>query len=488
MQFIQMIVGIVVARIAGPTVIGTVAFGLSYVSMFLFITDMGTPTAHIKLINDGEDEGNCIATFTVIKLFLIGCFVVVVLAVFASQKYFFQQSFESKAHEIVIFITLSAILISELYKIPNSTFVAHVEQAKQDIPQIITSLLFQVFRLTVVLLGYKAIAIASSKFIAALCIAPLYYFLFKNYPKGKFSRQLAKKYLAISLPVIIVVFSQTIIYWSDRVILQFLTNSAEVGFYSVSFGFCNFVRLIQTSAGTIFFPTFVKNLNENDFHSINKRLIKYERFNFIYVLPLILFAAIFSEIIVKFILGNQYLPTIPIFSIVIFAVFVPVLNLPYGNILFGKGLFKLSAVLFFTAMLFFVVVIFLLVHPLIFNVKGIGAAVALLSTNLLLGILFIVFVKKYAPQVKVFQDGKIGVIGMFYAVIFYFFFKFLDVGYLLQLGMIFIFFIGYWGMFLLLGMMTREDLSFVKEILNLNKMKNYIKDEIKKNKEKNENH
>ena len=48
-HFIQIAASIVVARIAGPTVLGTVAFGLSFVSMFLFFADLGVGTAHTKL-------------------------------------------------------------------------------------------------------------------------------------------------------------------------------------------------------------------------------------------------------------------------------------------------------------------------------------------------------------------------------------------------------------------------------------------------------
>ncbi len=477
-QFIQMVVGVVVARIAGPTVIGTVAFGLSYVSMFLFITDMGTPTAHIKLINDGENEGDCIVTFATIKFFLIGIFVFVILSIFFWQKFILKQPFETKTHEVIIFITLGTILINEFYKIINATFVAHVEQAKQDIPQIIYSLIFQILRLSVVLLGYRAIAIVSSKLIAVLCVAPLYYYFFRRYPLGKFDMQLAKKYLTISLPVIIVVFSQTVIYWSDRVILQFLTNSVEVGFYVAAFGFSNFIRLIQNSAGTIFFPTFTKHLSNGDYFKINNLIKKYERFNFIFVMPFIMFSAIYSKTIIKIVLGSKYLPTIPIFSIIMIAVFIPVLSLPYGNIIFGKGMFKLSAKISFIAMIYFVIIIFILSNPVIFDLKGVGVALGLLSTNLFLWIMFVVFSKKYIPEIKVLKDLKIGIIGIIYSVLFFFLFKILANGFIVKTVMALIFFIGYWGVLFLFKKISKKDLFFIREILNINKMKKYVKDEI----------
>jgi O-antigen/teichoic acid export membrane protein len=290
--------------------------------------------------------------------------------------------------------------------------------------------------------------------------------------------QLAKKYLTISLPVIIVVFSQTVIYWSDRVILQFLTNSVEVGFYVAAFGFSNFIRLIQNSAGTIFFPTFTKHLSNGDYFKINNLIKKYERFNFIFVMPFIMFSAIYSKTIIKIVLGSKYLPTIPIFSIIMIAVFIPVLSLPYGNIIFGKGMFKLSAKISFIAMIYFVIIIFILSNPVIFDLKGVGVALGLLSTNLFLWIMFVVFSKKYIPEIKVLKDLKIGIIGIIYSVLFFFLFKILANGFIVKTVMALIFFIGYWGVLFLFKKISKKDLFFIREILNINKMKKYVKDEI----------
>ncbi len=85
-QLIQMVATIVVARIAGPTVLGTVAYGLAFVSMFLFIADLGVGTAHIKLVSEGQDLGKCNSTYTTIRLSTIALYVLVVLSVYLFQN------------------------------------------------------------------------------------------------------------------------------------------------------------------------------------------------------------------------------------------------------------------------------------------------------------------------------------------------------------------------------------------------------------------
>lgn len=486
-HFIQMVVGVIVARIAGPSVIGTVAFGLAYVSMFSFLSDLGASTAHIKLIADGENEGDCITTFAYIKVSLIVLFTTVVLIVLVVQRVIFKHNFESSEHDLVIILTLVTAFIGELFKIPQATFIAHVEQAKQDLPDMLNNIMHQAFRLIVVFLGYKAVALVCSRLLATILIIPFYFFLFRHYPRGKFDKRLAKKYFSISLPVIIILFSQTIIYWGDKVILQFLTNSKEVGYYAASFGFTNFITLIQSSTGTIFFPTFAKNIVDGNYEAINNRIRKYERFNFIYVFPLIVLFAIFSDLIIKLILGNQYLATIPIFSITILAVFIPLLSLPYGNILLGKGLFKLSAKIFFVVMSFFVVAAFGMASQSILNLGGVGIATALLLTNIFLCVLILFFIKEKAPEIKILQPKNVMFYGLLYSILFYFISNQFSHSLTTAVISALIYFIGYWGGLILFKLADKEDLFFVMEILNLKKMKNYIKDEVNLKKKKNEN-
>lgn len=486
-QFIQIVVGVIVARIAGPSVIGTMAFGLAYVSMFSFLSDLGTSTAHIKLITDGENEGDCITTFAYIKVSLIVFFTTVVLIVLVVQRIIFKHNFESSEHDLVIILTLITAFIGEFFKIPQTTFIAHVEQAKQDIPEMLNNIMHQVFRLIVVFLGYKAVALVCSRLLATILIIPFYIFLFRHYPRGKFDKRLAKKYFSISLPVIIILFSQTIIHWADKVILQFLTNSKEVGYYAAAFGFTHFITLIQSSTGTIFFPTFAKNIVDGNYEAINNRIRKYERFNFIYVFPLIALFAIFSDVIIKLILGSQYLATIPIFSIIILAVFIPVLSLPYGNILLGKGLFKLSAKTYFGAMLFFVVVAFSMVSQSMFNLGGVGIATALLLSNILLGVLYLFFINEKAPEVKILQSRNVMFYGLLYSILFYLISNQFSHSLTRAVIASLIYLIGYWGGLVLFKLTYKEDLLFVMEILSLKKMKNYIINEVNWSKKKNEN-
>lgn len=477
-QLIQIAASIVVARIAGPGVIGTIAFGLAYVSMFKFIAELGVGSAHIKLLSEGRDEAKCIGTYARMKIFLTTIFFIIVIGVFSIQKFILNITFESPVHEKVILLTLIIVTINELCLIPSVTFAGKTEQAKQEAPLFIRTLLCQILRIIVVMLGYGALTLAFSNLLSAILVLPIYLLLFKGYPIGKYDKDLAKQYIAISLPIVVILIAQTIIYWSDKIIIQYTANSAEVGYYVAGFKFGNLIFLIGLSVGMLFFPVFSKAIAEKQYDKINSNLRKLERFTLIFILPVILFASIYSDLIVLPLLGHKFINSIPILSIINISMFIMVLSMPYGNVISAKGLFKLSARLHIAQLLFFVIMAFLFVSPFMLNLKGMGMAFTILLSNVFIASLFIVFSKKNLKQLRILPGKHLLVFGVIYSFLCFLCYNYLP-SFTMKLIFIFIYFAGYWGLLMLLGLVIKEDWEMLGNLVNLTKMKKYINSEIK---------
>lgn len=480
-QAVQMIAMFIVARIVGPTVLGTLAFGLAFVSMFLFIADLGLGSAHIKFISEGQDESKCIGTFAVLKSVLILAFSLTVLGYYLIQKYVLQIAFESKEHEYVILIYLLITTINQFFTIPSTTFAAKTEQAKQDIPNFIQISLYQVLRIVFAFLGFTAIGLAFSNLVSVVLVIPLYLYLFKGYKIGKFDKELALKYLKLSFPLIAIGVVQTIIYSTDRVILQYLTNSEEVGYYSAGFSIGQFIRLIEASVGMLFFPMFSALIAKGEFFTINNRINKYERFNIIFILPLVALVSICSDLVVKLALGHKYLETIPVLGFINVSMYISVVTLPYMNLISGKGLFKQSAFIYILSLAVYGGFAYVLVSPDLFNLKGVGIASSLIAVNVFLGILFAVYSKRKMPEVKMFQSKVLLIYGIALSFIFLFVYLYMDTmlshilvatGYLLV----------YFGIGFLAKMFKKEDVSMVFELLNSKKLLGYINSEMKNKK------
>jgi O-antigen/teichoic acid export membrane protein len=329
-------------------------------------------------------------------------------------------------------------------------------------------------------LGYKALALALSNLVSLLLVIPLVWYLFKDRPKGVFDKDLAKKYIKISIPLIILSVAETLMVTFDKVLLQFFTNSEQVGYYTASFRIGG-LFLIIVSGISIFFPLFSKAFAEGDLFYIKDKIDKYERIIFLFVMPTVLLITIYSDAIIKLILGNQYINSIVPMSIITIAIFIKVVTLPYSNVLTGKGLFKLTAKLSVVALIGFLSILCILVHPQLFNLKAEGAAMAILLTHLLLGILYIIFARMNLKPLREIKNGKFVIFGIINFLFFFFLYNGLKDDWGLTFVIAFPFF--YYTLTYLflykLKWIGESEMRIIKSVIDIKAIKEYVSSEIK---------
>ncbi|MGK7396381.1 MAG: oligosaccharide flippase family protein [Candidatus Cyclobacteriaceae bacterium M3_2C_046] len=479
-QLLQVGASVVVARVAGPTVLGTVAFGTAYVSVLLFISDLGLGTAHMKLVSEGQDEGKCVSTYAALKLVTTLLFTLAVLAMFYIQKYWFDHQFESKAHETVIFILLAGITLNQILYVARSTFMANTEQAKIATVDFSRGLILQPARIIVVVLGFGAIALAWANMASYALMIPVYLYLFRGYSWGKFDWPLARKYLRIAGPVIFIALSTTMINYIDKVLLQFFTNSEQVGFYTAGYKIGGFIILIGKSVKNLFFPLFSQAVARKDHKYIKDKLDKFEKFSFLFIMPVIILVIIFSRVIVLIILGEEYEPSISIMQLVTASMFFMILNMPYSSVISGLGKFKLSAWINMANLGFFILAIFGLGSPLFLGMGADGVALSLLLSNIFIGILYRLYAKKHFPVLRFSSSIGFTLYGLINLGVFFLANQWLPN--LIWLDIIFI--LVYLGLtylsFYLLGWINQRDFKDLLSLVDFKSMKKYISGEMKK--------
>ena len=480
-QLISMIAGIIVARIAGPTIIGTVAFGMSLVSMFTFFADLGIGNAHIKLVSEGRNLGDCIKTFTVLKSILIFVFVILLILYLIIKRFVFHIQYESPVHFYVIIIWLCTITVSQFLYIPITTFMALTQQARQDIPNLIQIGLTQIIRVVAVLIVASAIVLSFANLLGILLVVPLYLYLFRNYEIGRFDKNLARDYIKIAAPIIIMVLYGTFIGYFDKFLLQYFSNSEQVGYYTVGFSIGSLVQIVGLAVGQVFFPTFSSSVTKKDYDYINRTIEKYERFVYIFLMPVTIFFMLYSRIIIKLLLGNEFLPSSPILFLIFSGAFFFVINLHYGNLLLGAGYINKSARLSLYSLIFFISLNLIFVAPQMLNLKAIGSAFAWTINCLFLGLLFRVSVSKLIKEVSVWRNKKYWLFGLINLVVFFSFSRFIS-NRAIYFKIIFpvIYFSLTYITFYLLNMLRQEDIQVALRIFDIRSMKEYIKTEFKR--------
>ncbi|MCE1165394.1 MAG: oligosaccharide flippase family protein [Bacteroidetes bacterium] len=476
-NLLQVVVTIIVARIAGASVLGTIAFATSYVSMFMVIFDLGQGVAHIKLISEGKDEAACIGTFMRIQLVLAGVFALSVLLFINIQKYIVGIPFESNVHETVIYLTLLAITINNIYTIARTTFNAKTEQAKADIPDLTRNLIYQILRLIVVIIGFKAVAISISNLAATIMVLPMILYFFKGYSIGKFNKDLFRQYVIIAVPIIILNVAEIFSSYIDKVLLQYLTNSEEVGYYVAGLSIGGFILMIGNSIGMLLFPTFSKKIAENDYNSINNIVLKYERFIILFLLPVTFSVSESSDIIVKLILGHKYINTIPVLSIATVTSLFYAYFMVYGNIITGKGKFKTISFFYIIKLISLIAIIYVLVSPQLYNLKGYGLAISMMVATIILGCCFVIYLHFYDKKLTIFPNKiQLSVTLIYFLLISYFYPAqnlFIKISYVVfSLAVYYI--AGYFT-----RLIKKDDFREFADVFNISKMKGYIFNEIK---------
>lgn len=474
-QILSLSVGIVVARIVGPEVIGILAYSMAFVNMFSVITNMGLGLGYTKLVSEGQNEEECNGTFVLLQGILILIYIPVTIGAYLYKTDYIIE-FNEGTILFLIFLCLNTIALT--LNIPRIVFAAKMEQAKQDVPSIIQSILGQIFRLTVVLFGYKAIALALSRLLALIAVLPIYLYLIKDIKIAKFNKKIAYRLFNISIPVLITAVTLSLMNTTDKVILEYFTNTKEVGIYSAGQSLIAFLMLINTSAAALFFPLFSKYYAKGELDNLNSTIRKFERFLFIFVMPVVFYITIFSDIIIAITIGEKFRATPPILSILTLMQFIGIIYLPYKLSIAGQGKFYFSALIFIIAFISYAISAYIFVSPHLLGLSGIGMAGSKLVSALIFAILFFAGSKKLNHNLKILSDLKILLTGIIISVAVYLIYTTLDFSVIVKLVLSFFYFIIYWGTLWLLKIMTRQDINKLIQVVKIKDMMQYIKLEL----------
>jgi O-antigen/teichoic acid export membrane protein len=478
LKLIGLIAGIFVARYAGPNVVGTIAYGVSYVSVLLFIPEIwGTP--HIKLVSGGNPLQTCMATYLRLKLSSLLAYILIMVGIILIQKYVLKHTFEDEAIEVVIWISLTSMTLFSLYNIANNTFMARQEQAKALYPRVIKEVVYQIGRIIIVILGFKAITLASWDLLITILILPLAINLFLKLPIGKWDGSLASKYVKIAIPLLSVVITANMMRYADKMFLQHFTSTTELGYYGAAFAIGGLIIEIGRSAGVVFFPMFSSYIISNDWNNVNEKNYKYQEFIVIFLFPVTCILAIIAEPFLTFLLGAKYLPSAIPFSILLFASYVSIVGIPYGNVITGMGKFNLYALITFLKFCVFLVSIFAFVSPLYLGLGATGLALSLLAINIFENLMYVVVASKIG-KIRIFFKNNlryliIGVIAIGFFLLSPIMKKLFDMWWLFMLPAFA--FVTYFTLFIT-RLAGKENLMMFFELMNIKKTSDYIRKEL----------
>jgi len=480
-QIVGMVAGIIVARLAGPGVMGMVAYGTSYVSLLGFINGI-FGSAHIKLVSEGKEHSKCMGVYTRLQKICALIYFITVLALFLIHKNILHYPFESREQEWIILIALLTYTFELYGQYANVIFTSNLQQAKANLPNFFKTIIFHIGRILIVIVFVKNLALKlySWHLILAILFIPVIHKLLKEYPIGKYDNILAKQYFKYGRAIFFMSVIDSITNYSDKLMLAHFTNTTQLGYYSAANSIGGLILTLAGSAGLIFFPLFSGYISKGDWESVNTKIYQYHEFIILFIFPLICLLSIVGGPILLLILGNKYQPSIIPFQILIFASYISVVGMPYGNIITGMGKFNLAVIINIIRLVTFLISIYIFIAPGMLNLGAIGLAANQLFLNLTRNGLFLYFANKLG-EVSLKSNNNIRhiiIIGWTFLTYFIsiYFKNFIEIWWLLMIPLYLI------PLYLILnitGFMKKEHWRLLLDTINIKKTIKYAYNEIK---------
>ena len=329
-----------------PVAWGILSFGIGFVGVMSFLTDMGYSTAYVRYLSSGEDEGSANSNFLFIKLVLGFVFAVATYGALLVWTDVLHRGFEFSVEYWVVLGLIPYYFFVSIGSFPQSYHRSHMRAAKFAIPLIADAIIRNSLFIVIGIIAVVKPGILSET-MAAIFVSLAYdfsyfayfaisYNLGRPWKFSKISIAYIKKYTKIAIPLSLATIIGTVNGNIDKVIIQFFWGDfATGGFY-----LAQKIALILSSLGTamtaFFLPILARLHAENDIKNLNRQTNEFERLVVIFILPFVVVTLFLSYYIMR-IFSAIYVPYSDILAILSINALFVVLMVPSSSALIAKN-------------------------------------------------------------------------------------------------------------------------------------------------------
>lgn len=310
------LMSILVARYLKPENFGVINYSLSLIAIFSPLVTLGIEQILIKdLIDEKDIENKLMGSSFLLKLF--GSFLAIILLNVLSFV-----TNQDEITKIIIFI-LSFTLLFKSLDIINFYLQAFVKIKYFVIIESIVFTISLILKIVFIFYEKNIYYFAFTYLIEAVLIAIGLIFVYKSILKKKFSNwhfdyKKAKDILNKSYPLIISSLMITIYMKIDQIIINNLIGSRETGLYAVAVKLSEMWYFIPVSLVTATFPSLIGTFRTNK-DKFNKRFKQLTSSLIIISVAIAILTTIFGEKIIYLLYGGEYLDSVSVFKIYIWA-------------------------------------------------------------------------------------------------------------------------------------------------------------------------
>lgn len=469
----------------GPSDYGTIVWVIALMTSINSIADLGFDSAHIKRVSEGKKLSGNISTYITIKLVLIMIMVIIVAGSLVLWPMIAGTAISTETGHMIILFT-AYFIFWDLTSIFSYTFLAREEIARYMIITLIDPLI------RVPLTVYLAVNHASLTSIAtAYVIGTITMFVVGLTIFYKVGIKLSKpdqfkNYLAFALPISTIAIITILSTNLDKVLIGLFSGSNAVGYYTSAFTLLLVISSLGGSVANVTFPMFSRLHTTGRLDEIKKITYQAERFISLIILPIILFIFFFPDLIITTLFGPNFIEAASSMRILVFAIFLNMINGIYLMQIYSfnrpKTAAKINLFWFFLNMSLLLIFVpdALLGIPM-FGLSFNGAALAYLISVIVGFIITRIATFKLSGTSINKNIVVIGLIALVAGGATFTFQAFTNINGLIGIMVYSLTLLAsYVSIMLLTRCLTKADIDYLLDVINIKKMVGYIRGEIKK--------
>lgn len=393
---------IVIARWMGAEALGTVGYLLGLLGLLSTLLDLGSGLAHLKRVSEtDEDPAPLIGAFLAIRITLAAVFLLAVVLLPAIKAYLGQPLFQTRDEQLAYCIIAAFYVLHSLSTVFLYTFEAHLETAKESIPDFAGSVVSFAAKAAVALAGLGVVGLSAAYLTEPIVRLGLGVLFFRGYRIARAGREHIASYVRYALPLTLNTALSMVVANINPVVIKAFWTAAEVGYYSSVLGFGIVLDRVASTVMVLFFPQASSDVARGNWTEIRRRLSVIERYVLTILVPLGVALIFFSKDIVVLALGAEFAPAAPILVCLAINSMIAAIFQPYRTVLYAmekQGYLVLSGAIGLVALLLAnaLLVPQRLAGFTLPGLDGVGAAVGLVAMTVTSGALEVRVVKERA--------------------------------------------------------------------------------------------
>ncbi len=367
---VSFLINIYIIRFLGPDDFGLLSYAISFAALFATLSTLGLDSLIIReLVKEPEKKDTYLGSVFVMKIFgSLTSYILIVITVLLTNE---------SSYDVFLIFVIAASTLFQSFNVIDFYFQSKVLAKYPVIVQFTTSILTAVLKLLLIQLNAELWLFALVVTLESIFWAAGFIMIYRGQGfkilNWKFNKNIAIQLIKDSWPLILSGVVIAVYMKIDQVMIKKMLNDQEVGYYAAAVRISEAWYFIPMAITTSLFPAIVKAKKISETLYLNRLQKLYDLLAWM-AIGIAILVTIFSETVVKLVLGSEYLSSADVLTVHIWAGVAVFLGVASSQYLITENLTKLSFYRTFIGMILNIILNFILIP----SYGIVGSAVATL--------------------------------------------------------------------------------------------------------------